>query len=448
MAKKVKEDKKEQADLTIEMDSSKLSKELIRELNKGDGPKIAWNLVTDSDNPTDVKEWISTGSTLLDFCISNRIDGGIPVGKLTEINGEEASGKSLVIAHLIAETQKRGGIAILLDTENAVNPDFLNRIGVDVSKLVYVQPGTIEEVGETIEKLVIMTRAKAPGKLILIAWDSVAGTPPQAEIEGNYDPNERVGLTGKALAKMMRKLTQVWGRERIAMVFTNQLRAKFGVTYGDPMATTGGKAIPYHSSVRVRMTRSIEMKNEPLKKGEVAEPGERKDETWGIHTHAKVIKNRLGPPLRKCEFDIAFSHGIDNESSWFDFLNLHQVITKADGMAYASSFKGLPVPPCPDLKNSGHVAKGCPACEAEPIVKLNPKHEDWGHMFRAKQWVTQLAVIPGLRAWALAEIAKLMIVKYDQPVTGQELDEESLMDNEEVVAQVTGAATTELPLGS
>jgi len=434
MAKKVKEEK-EELDLATEMDSGKLSKKLIQELNKGTGPKMAWNLVTDLDNPTDVREWISTGSTLLNFCISNRPNGGVPVGKLTEINGEEASGKSLVIAHLIAETQKRDGIACLLDTENAVNPDFLRRIGVDVSKLVYVQPGSIEEVGDTIEKLVIMCRTKAPGKLILIAWDSVAGTPSQAEIEGNYDPNSQMGLAGKALAKMMRKLTQVWGRERIAIVFTNQLRAKFGVTYGDPMATTGGKAIPYHASVRVRMTRSIEMKVEA--KGD--EPGEKKGETWGIHTSAKVVKNRLGPPLRRCEFDIAFSHGIDDETSWFAFLNLHQVITKADGMAYASTFNGIPNKEIDPKTNKPMPPVG---------LKINQKHTDWGHMFREKQWTVQLATVPGLRQWALDEIAKLMVIKYDQPVVGQELDPESLMDNEEVQQLVNGAAENEATLGS
>lgn len=426
MAKKEK--KNEEIDVSSEMDSLKLGKELIKELNKGD-EKVAWCLATDEDNPTDVKEFISTGSTLLDYCISNRRDGGVPVGKLTEFNGEEASGKSLAIAHLIVNVQKKGGIACLIDTENAVNPDFLKRVGVDLTKLVYLQPGTIEEVGEMIEKLIVMTRTKAPGKLVLIAWDSVAGTPPKDEIEGNYDPNERIGLAAKALAKMMRKLTQTWGKERIAMVFTNQLRTKFGVQYGDPMATTGGKAIPYHASVRVRLTRSVEQKELE---------GETKGETWGIHTRAKVVKNRLGPPLRTCEFDIAFSNGIQDEDSWFAFLNAHQVITKADGWCYCSTFKGIQRPGLdPETEKPFEV-----------VVKLNPKHEDWGHMFREKQWMAQLAAVPGLRDWALDEINKLMVVTYGDPVTGQVLDEESLMDNEEVVALVSGQADTETPLGA
>jgi len=284
MAKKEKTEKQIERSNDIK-EIAALSKMLIKEFNKDEEKtgKMAWNLSTDLDNPTEVKEWISTGSTLLDYDISNRRGGGIPVGKLTEISGEEASGKSLLAAHIIANTQKRGGLAVLADTENAYNPDFGRQIGVDNDKLVYLQPRTIEEVGEAIEKVIILAKQKAKDKLVTIIWDSVAGTPSQAEIEGSYDPNDRIGVTAKALAKMMRKLTQVWGKERICMVFTNQLKTKIGVMYGDPMTTPGGKAIPYHSSVRIRLTRSTLDKDET---------GDDQLEALGVNTNCKVVKNR------------------------------------------------------------------------------------------------------------------------------------------------------------
>ena len=133
-----------------------LSKLLIKEMNKGKGENIAWNLL--EPNPTDVKEFISTGSTLLDYIIANRCGGGVPAGKLTEIVGEEASGKSLICAHILANTQKKGGIGIYMDTENAANPDFMKRIGVDIGKLVYLQPGAMEECYAAIEKTITMAR--------------------------------------------------------------------------------------------------------------------------------------------------------------------------------------------------------------------------------------------------------------------------------------------------
>src|SRR5258708_4575212 len=144
-----KEKKKEVIEADDKIESTKLSKLLINEFNKDNkAGKIAWCLATDFDNPTEVKEFISTGSTLLDYICANRENGGVPVGKLTEISGEEASGKSLVAAHLIAECQRRGGLAVYIDTENAASPGFMQQVGVDLSKMVYLQPGTVEEVGE------------------------------------------------------------------------------------------------------------------------------------------------------------------------------------------------------------------------------------------------------------------------------------------------------------
>jgi len=426
MAKKNKEEKEEKVEVAKEQDSMKLSKLLIKEFNKDEDKtgKMAWCLATDEDNPTDVKEFISTGSTLLDYLIANKKGGGVPVGKLTEISGEEASGKSLICAHLIAECQKRGGLAIYIDTENAANPSFMQQIGVNISEMVYLQPGTIEEVGEAIEKTIIMARTRAPGKLILIIWDSVAGTPPQAEIEGNYDPNERIGLAAKALAKMMRKLTQVWGRERIAMVFTNQLRVKFGVMYGDPMGTTGGKAIPYHASVRVRLERGVNLK--PA--GKEDDP---KSAVYGVHTRAKTVKSRLGPPLRKCEFDITFSSGIDDVNSWLE--KLHQVgeIVRSGGWCY------LPAVPSGNIEEKG-VDKG----------------KDCGIAFRESQWPDiikngvdvkrtspdnekkKIDVHVDVKPIVLDLLDKHMVVRYGEKPKDMVIDPESLMDAEAVTEAV------------
>jgi len=229
MAKK--ENDLENTSDTKDMDSFKLSKLLINELNRNQDKtgKVAWCLATDEDNPTDVREFISTGSTLLNYIISNRRDGGIPVGKLTEISGEEQSGKSLLVAQLIAEVQRRGGIAAYMDVENSANPDFMTRLGVNTKELIYLQPQTVEEVGEMIVKIILTTRAKAPNKLVLIAWDSIAATPCKVEIEGNFDLGMDLQLAkSKVLSKMMRKITEILGKERICLVFTNQLKVKIG----------------------------------------------------------------------------------------------------------------------------------------------------------------------------------------------------------------------------
>jgi recombination protein RecA len=398
---------------------------IIRDLNRdAEGGKIAWNLATDLDDPTSVKEFISTQSTLLDTIIANKLGGGVPVGKLTEVCGEEASGKSLLCAHLIAECQKRGGIAVYIDTENACSPDFLKQLGVDISKMAYVQPQTIEAVGSAIEQVIVNIRTKAPNKLCLIIWDSVAGTPSQAEIDGEFTIDMNAALqNAKAIAKMMRKLTQVWGKERIAMVFTNQLKTKIGVKYGDPMGTTGGKAIPYHSSVRVRLNKVSQLaEGAPKKDGSKEAPddggGEEaeakgKGAVYGIHTRAKTIKNRLGPPMRSCEFDITFSHGIDDVASWFPFLNGRGEIEKASGWCY---YTAIP---------SGEVSKW----NAD-----KQEHEgDRGLQFREKGWPQLIASDPRVRERALADIAKHLIVRYDgKPVVGLDVDPDSLMDAEGV----------------
>ena len=430
MARKDKAEQVETTDAPSEKDVVKLSKLLIKEFNKNEKEtgKLAWNLATDLDNPTEVKEWISTGSTLLDYIISNRRNGGIPVGKLTEISGEEASGKSLLCSHLAAEVQRRGGIVAYIDTENAMHPEFAKQLGVDLNKMIYLQPGTIEEVGETIEKVILLTRQKAADKLVLVIWDSVAGTPSQAEIEGNFDPNDRIGVTAKALAKMMRKLTQVLGKERIALVFTNQLKVKIGVMYGDPMTTPGGKAIPYHASVRVRLNRST------LDKAEGKEEEGSGLDALGVNTIAKVVKNRCGPPLRKCRFTISFARGIEDIDSWFEFLHEQKVISKGGGMCYIDEFTQFAIPKAEAALAAAKDDKELSAQIKLFLVKLKSEK---GFGFREKQWEATVKETPYLEDWLKDKLESLMVIKFGEKPHDMEMDPESLMETEEVVAELT-----------
>lgn len=410
MAKREKEDKtKKQVESGDDMSPLALTKALIKDFNKDGADKLAWSLAFDEDNPTDVKEFISTGSTLLDYICVNRRNGGGPVGKLMELSGEEASGKSLICAHMIAECQRRGGIAVYIDVENSANPDFLQRLGVDLKKLVYLQPNTVEEVGEAIQKTIVMTRTKAPNRLVLIVWDSIAATPTKAELEGNYDLNMNSQLEkSKVLSKMMRMLIQVFGKERICMVFTNQLKTKIGVMYGDPMTTPGGKAIPFNASLRVRLTKSTELKDE--KTGEVI----------GIRTLAKVIKNRFGPPLRKCEFNIMFADGIDDVGSWFTRLHELGEIEKAAGWCYLSSY---------------------------PSGKKDDTGKDRGLQFREKDWNFVIKTNDEIRNHVLNLLEKRMVVKYEKSeIPDLDIDPESLMDNEAVLEGAKAAATAEAPV--
>jgi recombination protein RecA len=299
----VKSELAEQVDFT---------KHLRNYLNKAAKEIVAYDL--EGDNPTQVRTWISTGSTLLDYIISNRRDGGIPVGKVTTFAGDPASGKSLLAAQILANTQKMGGVAVYIDTENAADPDFLKQLGVNTKTLTYLQPGCLEEVFENIENIIKAVRAKNSDKLVCIVWDSIAGTPTKAEIDGDYDPNSRIGLTAKALAKGMRKLTETLGKEQIALVFTNQLKVNIGTMFGDPRVEPGGKAVPFHASTRIWLTRHEGANGKILDENK---------QVIGYRTSATTKKSRFGPSPRKCSFDIMFDVrndfvGVADEDSWLE----------------------------------------------------------------------------------------------------------------------------------
>jgi len=292
--------------------------------------KVAYFLDGDTDSPSEVGGWVGTGSSMLDLAISNRQNGGFPVGRITEITGLEASGKSLLAAHALADTQKQGGLAVYIDTENAVSREFLEAIGLDLEKMLYVPLDAIEDIFEAIESIIESVRKSNKDRLVTIVVDSVMGASTKIEQAADYDKDGWATSKAIILSKGMRKITNLIGRQRIALLFTNQLRSRLGVAFGDPWTTSGGKAIPFHSSVRLRLKSVGQIK---VKKDGV-------DQTVGIKTRCQVIKNRMGPPLKTIDYDIYFESGIDNFGGWLNVMKQHKLVstagawytyTKADG---------------------------------------------------------------------------------------------------------------------
>ena len=307
----------------VESTRDELSSILASNLNKKfkGAHKVAFFLDGSEQTPTDLDDWVSTGSPMLDLAIANRPNGGLPVGRITEITGLEGSGKSLLAAHAIADTQKKGGLGVYIDTENAMNQDFLMAIGVDIKKMLYVPLETVEDIFEAIDSIIESVRA-ADGlkkKLVTIVVDSVAGASTKVEISADYDQAGYATQKAIIISKAMRKVTNLIGRERICLIFTNQLRTRLGVSFGDPWTTSGGKAIAFHSSCRLRLKQMGQLKS---KVGGV-------DQVVGIKTRAQVIKNRMGPPLRSIDYDIYFDSGIDNYGSWLEMMKTYKLVNQS-----------------------------------------------------------------------------------------------------------------------
>ena len=282
--------------------------------------KVAYFLDGSDTTPTDIKDFISTGSSMLDLAISNRPDGGIAVGRITEINGLESSGKSLLGAHILAETQKKGGVAVYIDTETSVSQDFLEVLGVDMSKMLYLHLETVEEIFEAIEEIVTKVRESDKDRLVTIMVDSLAAASTKVEIEADFEKDGWATSKAIIISKAMRKITQLIGREKICLVFTNQLRQKLGVMFGDPWTTSGGKALPFHASTRIRLKNMGQIKDS-------------KKNVLGMKCRAQIVKNRLGPPLRHADYDMYFDRGIDNYGAWLTVLKEHKLI-KSGGAWY------------------------------------------------------------------------------------------------------------------
>lgn len=285
------------------------TQELISSLNKEHGSKVAYNLAHD-ESPTHVNRWISTGSRQLDYIIANRPDGGLPEGRIVEIFGPPSIGKSHIAIQIARSTQEMGGIIVYIDTENATSVENLALLGVDITKrFVYVDTHCTEEVLSIAESTILKAKAMDKNVPVTIIWDSVAATSPKAELIGDYD-KESIGLQARAISKGMRKITGVIANQNVLLVCLNQIRTKVGVMYGDPTTTPGGKAIPFHSSVRIKLGagQQIQDKNKNV---------------IGIHVSAKTIKNKVAAPFRDCKFEIHFGVGIKEHEQIFDVLRKH-----------------------------------------------------------------------------------------------------------------------------
>lgn len=280
---------------------------------------------------TEVTEWISTGDDILDLRISNRPHGGIPAGKISEFFGGESSGKSLLLGHLIVETQKKGGVAVLIDTESSAQPEFLDAIGVDTSRLVYAQLETLEDAFLTAENIITKIRETDKDKLVLICIDSIAGATTKIEMEQEYDKEGYATAKALVMSKAMRKITNLIARQKIAFVCTNQVREKLNVMFGDKTTTSGGRALGFHSSVRLKLQKLAQIKL--TKDGEPV----------GIKTKVKVDKNRIGPPLRTCEIEIYFNRGIDRYKSWITALKNKKLATVSGGRSPMVKIKSLDI---------------------------------------------------------------------------------------------------------
>lgn len=249
-------------------------------------------------------ESVSTGSLSLDIALGV---GGVPRGRVIEIYGPEASGKTTLAQHIVAEVQKLGGIAAYVDAEHALDPDYAKKIGVHVDELLISQPDTGEQALEIVETLV---RSNAVDVVVI---DSVAALVPKAEIEGEMG-DQHMGLQARLMSQALRKLTGIINKSKTIVIFINQTRMKIGIVFGNPETTTGGVALKFYASVRIEIRRAAQ-----IKQG---------DKIIGNRVKIKVVKNKVAAPFRTCEFDIMYNEGISVPGDALDTAVAYRVVDK------------------------------------------------------------------------------------------------------------------------
>ena len=248
---------------------------------------------------------ISTGSISLDNALGV---GGVPRGRIVEIYGPEASGKTSLTLHIIAEAQKTGGVAAFLDAEHALDPQYAQNLGVDLDELLLSQPDTGEQTLEIAEVLI------RSGAVDVIVIDSVAALVPKAELDGDMG-DSHMGLQARLMSQAMRKLAGVVNKSKTCLIFINQIRMKIGVMFGSPETTSGGNALKFYSSVRMDIRRIAAIKDG--------------DSVIGNRTRVKLVKNKVAPPFRDCEFDIIYGQGISKIGDLLDLAVIHELVAKA-----------------------------------------------------------------------------------------------------------------------
>ncbi len=319
-------------------DKSKILDETVKTLKErfGEGSIMKLGEVPKVD--IDV---IPTGSLSLDLALGV---GGMPRGRIIEVYGPESSGKTTLALHVVAEAQKRGGLAAFVDAEHALDPEYAKKIGVRVDQLLISQPDTGEQALDIVESLV------KSGGVDVIVVDSVAALTPRAEIEGEMD-QQHMGLQARLMSHALRKLTAIVAKSKTTVIFINQLRMKIGIMFGNPETTPGGMALKFYSSVRVEIRKAAQI-----------QAGEK---IVGNRVKVKIVKNKVAPPFRTCEFDILYNEGI---SKYADIVNAgvkYNVVTKAGSwFNYGEQKLGQ------GIEGSRQFLKENPKLEKEIVTKI------------------------------------------------------------------------------